>query len=108
MMPVDLGGISMLNTTSWNSGKQAALEKVTKAINDFGKLVREHRIKNGLSLYDLSLIVGYTPSYIWRIENNDRNPSVEVRVKILTIGMGWDSYDIQRYIMEYTMGEKAE
>ncbi|HAT4128295.1 helix-turn-helix transcriptional regulator [Clostridium perfringens] len=61
-------------------------------MSNIGKLFKESRIKNGLTLQDVSIKTGISQSYISRIENNFRKePSVKV-VKSLS-----DVYELDFY-----------
>ncbi|MCX0364082.1 helix-turn-helix domain-containing protein [Clostridium perfringens] len=61
-------------------------------MGNIGKLFKESRIKNGLTLQDVSIKTGVSQSYISRIENNFRKePSVKV-VKSLS-----DVYELDFY-----------
>ncbi|EHK2427616.1 helix-turn-helix transcriptional regulator [Clostridium perfringens] len=61
-------------------------------MSNIGKLFKESRIKNGLTLQDVSIKTGVSQSYISRIENNFRKePSVKV-VKSLS-----DVYELDFY-----------
>lgn len=66
---------------------ESKLARAEKAINDFGGLVHGYRIVNNLSLQSMAEIVSLSASYLWRIENGRRNPDLDVRVRILTLGM---------------------
>ncbi|GAA0088444.1 helix-turn-helix domain-containing protein [Clostridium perfringens] len=61
-------------------------------MSNIGKLFKESRIKNGLTLQDVSIKTGVSQSYISRIENNFRkDPSIKV-VKALS-----DVYELDFY-----------
>ncbi|MDK0863982.1 helix-turn-helix transcriptional regulator [Clostridium perfringens] len=61
-------------------------------MSNIGKLFKESRIKNGLTLQDVSIKTGVSQSYISRIENNCRkDPSIKV-VKALS-----DVYELDFY-----------
>ncbi|MBU9710888.1 helix-turn-helix domain-containing protein [Evansella tamaricis] len=74
------------------------LEKVDLAIDDFGKVVQDFRLKNGLTLQDMADLVSCSPSYLWRIENQRRNPDMDVKVRILMLGMCWDPKDVLLFL----------
>ncbi len=78
--------------------KERNVERIERAVYDFGGLVRDFRLKNNLSLLDWSEIVGYSSSYCWRIENDKRNPDMDTRVVFLTKGMCWSTEDIYGYL----------
>lgn len=77
---------------------ESSLERIEKAVNNFGGTIHEFRINNNLSLQDMAEIVSLSPSYIWRIENSKRNPDIDMRVRILTLGMCWSTSDIHLYL----------
>ncbi|QDP41979.1 helix-turn-helix domain-containing protein [Radiobacillus deserti] len=79
------------------------MDRINTAIGDFGGLLRDYRLEHHLSLQDLSEIVGYSPSYIWRIEKNKRFPELETRMKIL-ISL-WSMEDIYMYLQEIVSKE---
>ncbi|MGU8654639.1 helix-turn-helix domain-containing protein [Clostridium perfringens] len=63
-------------------------------MSNIGKLFKESRIKNGLTLQDVSIKTGISQSYISRIENNFRKePSVKV-VKSLSDVYKLDFYKV--------------
>lgn len=45
---------------------------------DYGKAVSIIRAAKGLSQKELAGLIGKTPSYVSRIENNERTPSMDV------------------------------
>lgn len=77
---------------------ESKLAIIEKAINDFGGLVHESRIRNNLSLQDMAELTYLSSSYICRIENSKRKPDLDVRVRILTLGMNWSTVDIHFYL----------
>lgn len=78
--------------------------EINKAINDFGGLLREYRLEHNLSLQDMSEMIGFSASYIWRIERYKRFPEMETKLKIL-LEM-WDTEDIYRYLSEIIIRER--
>lgn len=83
------------------------LEKVEKAVNNFGGLVHEFRLENGMSLQDMAEVVSLSPSYLWRIENAKRKPDLDVRVRILNSGMNWSTVDIHLYLEQIIAKKSA-
>jgi transcriptional regulator with XRE-family HTH domain len=77
---------------------ESKLARIEKAINDFGGLVHEFRIGNNLSLQEMAELTSLSSSYICRIENSKRKPDLDVRVRILTLGMNWSTVDIHFYL----------
>jgi len=82
------------------------VEKVNRAIEDFGGLLRDYRKENFLTLEDMAQEVGCTSSYIFRIEKNTRNPKVDFRIKVLTLGMSWSTEDVYLFLEKVISKEK--
>lgn len=80
---------------------------IEKAVEDFGAIVHEFRIKNNLTLQDLAEITGLSSSFLWRIENNRRNAELDSRVKIMTLGMGWTTEDVYIYLDKFIAKTKV-
>lgn len=87
-------------------GKRAEL--IEKAVNNFGEFVHEFRVKNNLSLHQMANSISVTPSYLCRIENGKRRPELDVRIRILTIGMHWSVLDIILYLEQVIGNEIAK
>lgn len=87
-----------------NDGKR--MELINQAVDDFGGLLREYRKKNFLSLQDMSELIGCSTSYVYRIENNKRNPEMDFRIRVLTEGMNWPAEYIYLYLKEVLSREK--
>jgi DNA-binding XRE family transcriptional regulator len=69
------------------------LLKYSKAENSetdlkVGKLIREARIKKGMSQQDLALVSGTSRTYISRIENNRSDIELNTLRKIIETGLG--------------------
>ncbi|WP_368901902.1 helix-turn-helix transcriptional regulator [Oceanobacillus oncorhynchi] len=84
------------------------MELVNKAIDDFGRLLCDYRKEHFLTLQDMSLLVGCSPSYIHRIENKKRNPDMDFRIRILSAGMNWSAEDIYAYMEAFISKESKE
>lgn len=80
------------------------IEKINKAIEDFGGLLHEYRLAHNLSLQDMSEIVGYSPSYIWRIEKYRRFPEMDTKLRML-LAM-WSIEDIYLYLQNVVTRER--
>ncbi|WP_337017304.1 helix-turn-helix transcriptional regulator [Oceanobacillus massiliensis] len=80
------------------------IERINKAIEDFGGLLHEYRVGHSLSLQDMSEIVGYSPSYIWRIEKYRRFPEMDTRLRMLLAI--WSIEDIYLYLQEVVTRER--
>ena len=46
------------------------------------KKLKELRLKNNLSIIEMSRLIGISPTYYWQIENKDRRLYYELAVKI--------------------------
>lgn len=79
-------------------------ERVNKAMDDFGGLLHDYRLSHNLSLQDLSEIMGYSASYIWRIENYKRFPEMSTKLKILI--QIWSLEDVYDYLDVIVKGQK--
>lgn len=77
---------------------------IKKAVVDFGGFLREYRLQYQLSLQDMSEIVGYSPSYIWRIENYRRFPEMNTKLKMLLVM--WSIEDVHKYLALIVEQEK--
>ncbi len=85
------------------SNKVKGMDRINNAIEDFGGLLRDYRLEHHLSLQDLSQIVGYSPSYIWRIEKYRRFPEMDTKLKMLL--SIWSIEDIYLYLQEIVTKE---
>ena len=54
----------------------------------FGSIIRDSRVKKGLSQQDLALLSGTSKTYISRIENNLIQPEFSTLYKIVEVGLG--------------------
>ena len=54
----------------------------------FGSIIKDTRIKKGLSQQDLALLSGTSKTYISRIENNLIEPEFSTLYKIVEVGLG--------------------
>ncbi|AIF45090.1 helix-turn-helix domain-containing protein [Virgibacillus sp. SK37] len=79
---------------------------VDQLVEDFGKTVKEFRIKSGLTLQDMAEIVSLSPSYVYRIEAHKRRPEIGTRIKFMTEAMGFASEEINLYLEKYIAKEK--
>ncbi|MEC5424303.1 helix-turn-helix transcriptional regulator [Virgibacillus sp. C22-A2] len=90
-----------------NNEEKRRMEKVNRAIEDFGGLLRDYRKENFLTLEDMAQEVGCSSSYIFRIEKNKRNPEITFRIKVLSEGMNWSTEEIYLYLKEFISKEKT-
>jgi len=81
-----------------NNEEKRRVEKVNRAIEDFGGLLRDYRKENFLTLEDMAQLVSCSSSYILRIEQYKRNPKIDFQLKILTQGMNWSTDDVYLYL----------
>jgi len=72
--------------------------RINQVLNDFGGLIHEYRLKNNLPLNVMAEIIGFSPSYVWRIENNKRIPGLKAKLEIL-IAI-WSIEDVHKYLLE--------
>ncbi|AIF42168.1 helix-turn-helix domain-containing protein [Virgibacillus sp. SK37] len=79
---------------------------VDQLVVDFGKTVKEFRIKSGLTLQDMAEIVSLSPSYVYRIEAHKRKPEIGTRIRFMTEAMGFTSEEINLYLEKYIAKEK--
>lgn len=70
-----------------------------KANENFGAFIQDLRKERGNSLEEIAVRSGVIASYIWRIEKQKRQPSLDVQLKILAHGF---------YINEELLGEFAQ
>ena len=54
----------------------------------FGSIIKNTRIKKGLSQQELALLSGTSKTYISRIENNLIEPAFSTLYKIVEVGLG--------------------
>lgn len=80
------------------------MERINKAIEDFGGLLHDYRLSHSLSLLDMSQIVGYSPSYIWRIEKYRRFPEMDTKLRMLLAI--WSIEDIYLYLQNVVTRER--
>lgn len=62
--------------------KRITTEVSVNKSNDLGRVIRQHRVLIPLTLLDLVQISGVSPSYLGRIEKNERFPSASILRKI--------------------------
>lgn len=79
--------------------------KIVKAVEDFGGLIRDYRLTHKLSLQNMAEIVGYSASYIWRIEKYRRYPEMDTKLKMLLVM--WSIEDVHKYLAEIVTKERS-
>jgi len=77
-------------------GKEKGTIEIDKAVEDFGGTLRDYRLRHLLSLQDVSEIMEYSASYIWRIENHQRFPELNTKLKMLL--SIWSTEDVHAYL----------
>ncbi|MFS0752644.1 helix-turn-helix domain-containing protein [Oceanobacillus sp. 1P07AA] len=80
---------------------------IDSLVEDFGRAVRDFRIRSGITLQDMAFIISCSPSYIWRIEAHRRNPEVDFRIRVLNQAMGFSAEDICLYLEKYMEKNKS-
>lgn len=81
---------------------------IEKAVEDFGAVLHDFRVRNNMTLQDMAEVTGVSSSYVWRIEQNRRKPELEIRVNFMTLGMGWTTEDVYLYLDKYIAKTKAQ
>lgn len=84
--------------------KEKRMEKINKAIEDFGGLLHAYRLHHSISLQKMAENVGYSASYIWRIENYKRYPEMDTKLKML-LAM-WSIEEVHMYLAEIVTKER--
>jgi len=70
--------------------------------NEFGNTIRKVRLKKGLTLKKLALLVGISATYLSLIERGKLNPPIDAKVKQLA-----DLLEIDRDDLMYLAGRLA-
>lgn len=65
-----------------------SLPEKSESINRIGKLIKETRIKTGMSQQELALVSGTSRTYISRIENDRSDIELATLRKIIETGLG--------------------
>lgn len=79
---------------------QQTSEKIRKAVENFGGVVKDYR-ENGMLMFDfLAMQVGCSPTYIFRAEKGSRIVPIHMRVRILKNGLNWKPSEIEHYLVE--------
>ena len=110
--PIEFGKVKLVNKTlSWDNVEQYISSKTGKKIrvpfeigadvlfkysqpeksesmNKIGQLIKEARIKTGMSQQDLALISGTSRTYISRVENDRSDIELATLRKIIETGLG--------------------
>ncbi|MGG3772950.1 helix-turn-helix domain-containing protein [Heyndrickxia faecalis] len=82
------------------------MEILDMALNDFGSLVKHLRVKKGWTLEQLGEKAGYTSSFILRIEQKKRNPTLESRLAVL-ISLEVPDEIIIKYVQQVISNKKG-
>lgn len=76
------------------------LERIRKAVDDFGGTIKDYRHEEGLTLDDLATRLGCSASYMFRAERGSRIVPIHMRVRILKEGLKWKANEIELYLVE--------
>ncbi|MBS4221868.1 helix-turn-helix domain-containing protein [Lederbergia citrea] len=79
---------------------QQTLERVRKAIDDFGGLIKDYREKEALTLDSLASRIDCSASYIFRAERGSKIVPIHMRVRILEKGLNWKASEIECFLVE--------
>lgn len=88
------------------NNEEKRIQLIKRAVDDFGGLLQNYRRKYFLTLEDMASLVGCSASYIHRIEHHKRNPEIDFRIKVLTMGMNWSTEEVYLYLEEFLSREK--
>ncbi|GIN59925.1 hypothetical protein J8TS2_42440 [Lederbergia ruris] len=86
------------------SHKEQRMDRINKAVEDFGGFLYEYRLTHHLSLQEMSEIVGCSASYIWRIEKYKRFPEMDTTLRMLLAL--WSMEEIYMYLREIVTRER--
>lgn len=89
-----LGGLTMENN------ELNTLEKIKKAVDDFGGTIKDYRHKEGLTFDELAIRLGCSASYMFRAERGSRIVPIHMRVRILKEGLNWKNSEIEYFLIE--------
>lgn len=79
---------------------------VDQLLEDFGRTIKEYRIKSGLTLQDMAEIVSLSPSYVYRIEAHKRRPEIGTRIRFMDEALGFTTEEINLYLGKYFAKQK--
>ncbi|MCR2822751.1 helix-turn-helix domain-containing protein [Lederbergia panacisoli] len=79
---------------------QQTLERVRKAVNDFGGMIKDYREKKVLTLESLASRIDCSASYIFRAERGSKIVPIHMRVRILAKGLNWKASEIEYFLVE--------
>lgn len=81
---------------------------IDQAVEDFGLVVRDYRVRNFLSLQELADVVSCSPAYLWRIEQHRRTPSLDFKIRFLEQALGLSTADIFQFLQNYMKCEETK
>lgn len=79
---------------------QQTLERIKKAVDDFGSVIKEYRHKEALTLDSFASRIGCSAAYIFRAEKGSRIVPVHMRIRILKEGINWKDNEIEQFLIE--------
>lgn len=79
---------------------QKTLERVRKAVNDFGGVIKDYREKEALTLESLASRIDCSASYMFRAERGSKIVPIHIRARILNKGLNWQANEIEQFLVE--------
>lgn len=79
---------------------QQTLERIRKAVDDFGSVIKDYREEGALTLDSLATQIDCSASYIFRAERGSRIVPIHMRVRILEKGLNWKASEIECFLVE--------
>lgn len=79
---------------------QQTLERIRKAVDDFGSVIKDYRKKEALTLDSLANRIDCSASYIFRAERGSRIVPIHMRVRILKKCLNWKTSEIECFLIE--------
>jgi len=79
---MSISAIKILLNKDYQYKVSEGKETVTKKM--LGKKWKQHRLEKGLSINEVAVAIGITPSYLFKIENSQANPSFNILEKLAT------------------------
>ncbi|CAM4194066.1 helix-turn-helix domain-containing protein [Lederbergia lenta] len=79
---------------------QQTLERIRKAVDDFGSVIKEYRNKEALTYDSIASRIGCSASFIFRAERGSREIPVHMKIRILREGLNWNINEIEQLLVE--------
>ncbi|OZU89414.1 hypothetical protein CIL03_06790 [Virgibacillus indicus] len=79
---------------------QQILERIRKAVEDFGSVIKDYREQEALTLESLASRINCSASYIFRAERGSKIVPIHMRVRILEKGLNWKASEIECFLVE--------